>query len=133
MRAATVIVGAVAASSVLIALAFILPGGGTEDVTRTKTVTERVETGKAKARESPGREASAAPAGGPTECHGGELSVEHVSCAIGEEIHDQYEEGGRGKFIAIDEEAGETITMTCEVSSPVICTGPGEARVYFAP
>lgn len=131
MRAATLIVGAIAASSVLIALAFILSGGGSSDAVKTRTVTEAAKTS---AEEPSPQEAGGTPAaGGLTECNGGEFTVENVSCAIGEDIHRQYEEGGRGEFIAIDEEAGETITMSCEVSTPVICTGPGGASVYFAP
>ncbi len=130
MRAATLIVGAIAASSVLIALAFILSGGGSTDAVKTRTVTEAA---KPSAEEPSPQEAGGAPAGGLAECNGGEFTVENVSCAIGEDIHRQYEEGSRGEFIAIDEEAGETITMTCEVSTPVICTGPGGAAVYFAP
>ncbi len=133
MRAATVIVGAVAAASVLIALAFILSGSeGSTETARVRTVTERVEASKPNAGEPATREAGGAPAGGPTECSGGEFTVENVSCSIGEEIHGQYEEGGRGALTAM-REASETITMRCEISTPVICTGPGGARIYFAP
>jgi hypothetical protein len=125
MRAATVIVGAIAASSILIALAFILSDGDTsEQAGRTKTVTEFQEAAP---------DTGAATAGGPQPCGAGEVTVENVSCAIGEEIHSQYQEGGRGELVAIDEDIGETVIMSCEVSAPVVCTGPGGATVYFAP
>src|SRR5664279_1933954 len=118
MRAATAIVGAIAASSILIALAFILPGGGNSGVEAvTRTVTEGVEATKSNPEsEEPARaqEPSVAPVGGLTECNGGEYNVEDVSCEVGEEIHRQYKEGARGGLIAEDKEAGETITMTCE-------------------
>jgi hypothetical protein len=134
MRAATLIVGAIAASSVLIALAFLLSSNDSSGATaRVRTVTEFQEATKAKAEEPSAREAGAPAVGGPTECSGGELSVENVSCEVGEEVHRQYEEGNRGEFIAEDREANETITMSCEVSTPVICTGPVGATVYFEP
>jgi hypothetical protein len=118
MRAATAIVGAIAISSLLIALAFVLSGGGHSDRTVvTKTVTERVEP----------------QVGGPTQCDGGEVTVENVSCEVGEQVHRQYEEGGRGQFIAEDRTNKETITMSCEEAAPVTCSGPGGATVYFAP
>ncbi|HVO55812.1 MAG TPA: hypothetical protein VMT37_15490 [Solirubrobacterales bacterium] len=136
MRAATVIVGAVAVSSVLIALAFILSSNDSSgEGAKVKTVTERREARapQAEGEEPTSPEAGAAAAGGLTPCHGGELSVENVSCEVGEEIHLQYEEGNRGELIAEDREANETITMSCEVSTPVICTGPVGAAVYFEP
>lgn len=134
MRAATAIVGAIAVSSVLIALAFVLSAGDDSgQAETTRTVTERVEAAKPKAEGSTPSEAALAQVGGPTPCGGGEFTVEGVSCEVGAEIHTHYSEGGRGELIAEDQEAGETITMSCEETAPVTCSGPGGARVYFAP
>jgi hypothetical protein len=135
MRAATAIVGAIAASSVLIALAFLLPGGDSGQAQATRTITEVVEASKAKraASGAPAGESGAAHLGGPIECAGGELSVENVSCEVGEQVHRQYVGGARGEFVAIDKELDETVTMTCGQPTPVICTGPGGAKVYFEP
>jgi hypothetical protein len=135
MRAATAIVGAIAVSSILIALAFLLSGGDSGQAQATRTVTEVVEASKPKraASGAAAGESGAAHVGGPVECDGGELNVENVSCEVGEQVHKQYAAGARGELIAIDRELNETITMTCGQPTPVICTGPGGAKVYFEP
>jgi hypothetical protein len=134
MRAATAIVGAIAAASILIALAFILSGGGgSGGEVVTRTVVKKVEAPEpASAVEEPGPQEAGIPQfGGPTNCNGGEFGVENVSCEVGEQIIEGYEEGGRGELFAEDNQAGETITMTCGGAAPVECKGPGGAKVYF--
>lgn len=130
MRAATVIVGAIAAASILIALSLIASGGGSEQQVVTKKVIETVEASpRPTAEESTSRQSGGGGGvAGPTNC-GGAIGVENVSCEIGEQIHEGYEEGGRGELFAQD--AGETITMSCSGAAPVECKGPGAARVYF--
>ena len=67
MRAATAIVGAIAVSSILIALAFILSGGnGSSDVARTKTVTKFQEAAKPVTKELSSPQAGGGAVGGPT-------------------------------------------------------------------
>jgi hypothetical protein len=122
MRAATAIVGAIAVASVLIALALIFSGGGSGGTVTTRTVVEVVRP--------PAQEIGAAQFGGPSKC-GKELSVENVSCEVGTQIHEDYVEGGRGELFAEDKEADESITMSCQESAPVECSGPGGAKVYF--
>lgn len=123
MRAATVIVGAIAAASILVALAFILSGGkDSGQAAVTRTVTEEVVAA-----------AEPSAVGGLVQCNGGEFTVEDVSCEVGEEIHSQYAEGSTDELLAVDEQANETITMSCRGAAPVTCSGPGGARVYFAP
>jgi hypothetical protein len=133
LRAATVIIAAIAASSILIALSLIVTGGGdSKGSTVTRTVTEEVVAAapKKKPGETTGQETSTPQVGGPTPCAGSEVTVEDVSCEIGTQVHAQYEEGGRGELLA--EDTSETITMTCdEATSPITCTGPGGAVVYF--
>lgn len=132
MRAATAIVGAIAAASILIALAFLLSSGGSSGgAGTTKTVTERVEASSSELGQGSGT-AETAPThvGGPTPCNGGEFTVEGTSCEVGTKIHDQYAEGSRGELVVVGAE--ETITMSCEGAAPVICSGPGGAKVYFA-
>jgi hypothetical protein len=126
MRAATAIVGAVAAASILIALSLIVPGGGGSGTTVvTKTVIEKVQ--------SPSPRNGSGHFSGPTRC-GTELSVENVSCEIGEEIHADYVAGRRGNLFATDKETGETIALLCEgETSPITCRGEGAAVVYFEP
>jgi hypothetical protein len=136
MRSATAIVGAIAVSSILIALAFLLSGSDDSGQAQvTMTVTERVEAAELKPEvEKPAtQETGVAHVGGPTQCSGGKINVENVSCEVGTEIHSQYVEGARGELIAMDKEASETIIMTCGEPAPVICTGPGGAKVYFEP
>jgi hypothetical protein len=134
MRAATAIVGAIAVASVLIALAFILSGGsGSDKSVVTRTVIVKAQIGAAQPREEASSPEAEAPSYGGTQkpCAGGQLTVENVSCEVGEQIHEDYEEGGHGGLLAEDREAGETITMSCRGSAPVECSGPGGAKVYF--
>lgn len=132
MRAATVIVGAIAAASFLIALSLIASGGSSGKQVVTRKVIETVEEPPRPAADEPtAPETGGTGSVGLTQC-GKELSVENVSCAIGEQIHQGYEEGGRGELLAQD--AGETITMSCsQGEAPIICNGPGGAVVYFEP
>jgi hypothetical protein len=125
MRAATVIVGAIAAASILIAFAFILSGNGSSKGTTT-TVTERiVEVPK----ETEG--GAVARSAGPTKCDK-ELSVENVSCEIGEQVLSHYEEGHRGLFLPEDDTTGEILEMNCGEPTPVICKAvEGPATVIF--
>jgi hypothetical protein len=133
MRAATAIVAAIAAASILIASAFILSGGGDTTRTATKTVTEIVHAPEPKAEVASEASGSGkASFGGPAVCNGGEFTVEDVSCEVGAQIHEQFEQGGSTELLAEDQEAGETITMSCSKgTSPITCTGPGGAKVYF--
>ena len=133
MRAATTIVGAVAAASILLALSFILSGGGDSEATVTRIVTEKIIAPKSNPASAPStdREGSGSGPGGPIECDGGEFTVENVSCEVGGQVRQGYEEGGRGELLAEDQKAGETITMSCSGAAPVECKGPGGAKVYF--
>jgi hypothetical protein len=130
MRAATVIVGAIAAASILIALAFILSPGGSGDGGTTTTVVRKV----VEAPEPTGEESSAgesARGGGPRSCGGGEYTVEGTSCAIGAQIHEDYEGGRRGALVAKDE-SGAMLTFSCkDETEPITCTGEDGAVVYF--
>jgi hypothetical protein len=134
MRAATVIVAAIAAASILIALAFILsPEDSSKAV--TKTVTEKViEVPEPAAEEASSGEGGGGTAqfGGPTQC-GTELSVENTSCELGEEIHAEYVNGNRGDFLPKDPETGKIVEFVCEdASEPVTCTSEATgAVVYF--
>jgi hypothetical protein len=133
MRAATVIVGAIAAASVLIALAFILsPGDSSRAV--TKTVIEKIVEAPEPTAEptSSGEGGAAAQFGGPTQC-GTELSVEDTSCELGEEVHTEYVDGHRGNFRTKDPETGKITEFVCEdASEPVTCTSEATgAVVYF--
>lgn len=128
MRAATVIVGAIAAASILVALAFILSPGGSS-AGGTTTIEKIVEAPE------PGPEESdtggAAQAGGPTRC-GKELSVEDTSCEIGAAIHSAYDGGHRGLFLPKDPQTGEYLEFNCGEPTPVICKETeGSGTVLF--
>ncbi|HJZ38503.1 MAG TPA: hypothetical protein VJ204_19690 [Solirubrobacterales bacterium] len=126
MRAATVIVGAIAAASILIALAFIISGGDSSKAVTT-TVTEKVV-------EVPNRTEGGgeiAQSAGPTRCDK-KLSVEGVSCEVGEQVLSAYEEGHRGLFFPMDTATGETLELNCGEPTPVICKAvEGPATVIF--
>ncbi len=130
MRAATAIVGAIAAASILIALAFILSGGSSGQVAPTRTVIEKIV--EAPSTREAAAEGGAAQFGGPTECSK-ELSVENTDCGLGEEVHTEYTEGHRGDFLPKDPESGQIIEFVCEdASEPVTCKNEATgAVVYF--
>jgi len=117
MRAATLIVGAIAAASILVALAFILTpggstGGGTTTVVRTTV-------------EAPRR------SGGLEEC-GKEFSVENTSCEVGEEVRSKFEDNHLGLLIVEDPDSGEYLEFNCGEPTPVICKqAGGSATVSF--
>jgi hypothetical protein len=125
MRAATVIVGAVAVASVLIAISLIVSGGGGSGQTVvTKTVIEEVK------QPAPERTAQF---GGPTPCGAAEFTVENTNCGVGEQIHTDYEDGRRGELFAKDGETGQTLAFLCEdKTEPITCTNEETgAVVYF--
>jgi hypothetical protein len=129
MRAATAIVGAIAAASIMIALAFILADGGANEGGRTTTVLRRVVVAPPTEEGSGG---AAAGIGGPKQCGGGEYTVEGTSCAIGAQIHEDYEGGHRGDFFVKDAETGATLTFLCkDETEPITCTGEEGGVVYF--
>lgn len=132
MRAATIIVGAIAAASILIALAFIVSGGSSGSTVVTKTVVEKVEAPAPAIEESSGGQGGTAQFGGPTQC-GTELSVENTSCELGEEVHAEYVRGHRGDFLPKDPETGKIVELVCEdASEPITCTSEATgAVVYF--
>jgi hypothetical protein len=134
MRAATVIVGAVAAASILVALAFILSPG--DSSTKRTTTIEKIVEAPAEPRKSEGgaqevARGENAPYGGPRQCGGGEYTVEGTSCPIGAQIHEDYEGGRRGELFATDE-TGATLTFFCkDETEPITCTGEEGEVVYF--
>src|ERR1700761_7537038 len=115
MRAATAIVGAIAAASILIALAFILSGGSSGQAAPTRTVIEKIVEAPLTGESAAGQD-GAAQFGGPTECSK-ELSVENTDCGLGEEVHTEYTEGHRGDFFPKDPESGQVIEFVCEDAS----------------
>ncbi len=134
MRAATVIVGAIAASSILIALAFILSSGGSgagPTTTIERVVEAPEEPGKSEGAAQEVARGGNAPYGGPKQCGGGEYTVEGTSCPIGAQIHEDYEDGRRGELFAEDE-TGATLTFFCkDETEPITCTGEEGEVVYF--
>lgn len=134
MRAATAIVGATAVSSCLIALAFLLSGnGGSSHEAKSAPSPAPHQAAEAPSADTTA-EAGMASVGELRPCGSGEasISVEGTSCGFGEEIHQAYQGGSRGALTATDPETGETITVTCAGTAPVICTGKGGVSVYFA-
>jgi hypothetical protein len=128
MRAATVIVGAIAAASFLVALAFIVSGGDSSKAVTT-TVTERIV--EAPKKSEGGEGGGIGQSAGPTKCDK-ELSVENVSCEVGEEVLSDYEGGHRGLFLPEDGTTGEILEMNCGEPTPVICKAvEGAATVIF--
>lgn len=130
MRAATVIVGAIAISSCLIALALVL----TKDSgISTKTSAHPSAQKKSAEADSNGTEASPSPASGLVQCNV-EVTVEGGSCFLGKNVLAAYEDsGGRASVAATDPESSEEVSFECEGTGPTICTSQSGVTVYLAP
>lgn len=131
MRAATVIVGAIAISSCLIALALVLSGGNNSPERVVEPAREGSQA-RSPTKSPSGGEGGPASIPGPTEC-GGELSVEGVSCEVGKSVRAAYGSGG-GEAVTVsvkDPETGKTVTFNCTGSAPTQCSGPGGVNIFW--
>lgn len=127
MRAATVIVGAIAVSSCLIALSLVLTSGS-DSSTQPVPPPAQKETTQASA----GSGASASPpASGPVQCNV-EVTVEGASCLLGKSVLAAFESAGAGAVTAVDPQSNEEVTLECGGTAPTICSSDG-VTVYLAP
>jgi hypothetical protein len=130
MRAATVIVGAIAVSSCLIALALVLTkdsGNSTRTSARPSAQKERAQAN------SDNAEATPSPTSGPVQCNV-EVTVEGASCFLGKNVLVAYEDGGGGASVtATDPESGEEVSFECSGTAPTICASRNGITVYLAP
>ncbi len=122
MRAATAIVGAIAFSSCLIALAFLLSGSDSS----------------APLSPSAGGppQHDPVPTGELTQCSaagGIQFSVEGVSCRVGRGVQQAFAGGLRGRLVGKDPQTGEPVVVNCSGTAPAICSGKGGVKVYLAP
>jgi hypothetical protein len=129
VRAATVIVGAIAVSSCLIALALVLTsdsGKPVESAHRQPAREQAMTTGAAAGN------TGSAPATGPVQCNV-EVTVEGGSCFLGKNVLAAYEESGGASLTAVDPESGEEVSFECNGTAPTICGSAGGVVVYLAP
>lgn len=128
MRAATAIVGAIAAASIMIALAFILSPGDSA-TGRTTTTIEKIVEAPGPAGEGSGGATTGIE--GPRQCGGG-YTVENTSCEVGAQIHADFESGHPGDIFAKDPRTGATLTFVCKSeTAPITCAGEEGEVVYF--
>jgi hypothetical protein len=127
MRAATVIVGAIAVSSCLIALALVLTSGNGDSVESAHRQPAREQT-----TTTDTGAAGSAPASGPVQCNV-EVTVEGGSCFLGKNVLAAYEESGSANLTAVDPESGEEVGFECSGTAPTICGGANGVVVYLAP
>jgi hypothetical protein len=130
MRAATVIVGAIAVSSCLIALALVLTSGNGNTTDSSVRQPSHARTTKAKA--TGGAATSSAPATGPVQCSV-EVTVEQGSCFLGKNVLAAYGETGSATVTALDPETGEEVRFRCSGTAPTVCTSSIGVSVYLAP
>jgi hypothetical protein len=129
MRAATVIVGAIAVSSCLIALALVLTSGNSGSVESAHRQPPRQQT---TTTDTAGGDTGSAPASGPVQCNV-EVTVEGGSCFLGKNVLAAYEETGSAALTAVDPESGEELEFECNGTAPTICGSAGGVVVYLAP
>lgn len=127
MRAATVIVGAIAVSSCLIALALVLTSGNSSTPTSSADQPIRKQTTKATTAGGAG-----ASTPGPVQCNV-EVTVEGGSCFLGKNVLAAYEETGSASLTALDPESGEEVSFDCSGTAPTVCTSRNGVSVYLAP
>jgi hypothetical protein len=130
VRAATVIVGAFAVSSCLIALALVLTSGNSNTTSSSARKPSRTDTAKAKAAGGIG--SSSAPVSGPVQCNV-EVTVEGGSCFLGKKVLAVYKETGSTSVTALDPESGEEVSFKCNGTAPTVCTSRNGVSVYLAP
>jgi hypothetical protein len=127
MRAATVIVGAIAVSSCLIALALLL----TKDNGNSQQSSVRASAQGEKASSEPATTSSPS-ASGPVQCNV-EVTVEGGSCFLGKAVLAAYEETGSAALTAVDPESDEELEFECNGTAPTICGSANGVVVYLAP
>lgn len=130
MRAATVIVGAIAISSCLIALALVLTSDNGD--TRNSSARQPNREATAKKQGTNGSSTSSAPASGPVQCNV-EVTVEGGSCFLGKNVLAAYKESGSAALTVTDPESGEAVSFECSGTAPTVCTSPTGISVYLAP
>jgi hypothetical protein len=130
MRAATVIVGAIAVSSCLIALALILTkdsGISTQTAARPPAQKERAQV------DSGNAEAASSASAGPIQCNV-EVTIDGASCFLGKNVLAAYVEADGGASVtASDPESGEAVLFNCNDTAPTICTSRGGITAYLTP
>lgn len=124
MRAATVIVGATAVSSCLIALAFLLSGNSQSSPQGGGQASEQEARSTA--------QTAATPATRVTNCSK-EFTVRGVSCEVGASLLSEYQPGSEEAVVVMDAEKEESLTFSCVGTAPTICTDEDGASVYLAP
>jgi hypothetical protein len=131
MRSATIIVGAIAVASCLIAAALVLSKSDSGATVR-KVVRRSDGAGEGAVAAGPASEAEAR--GTPTSCNDQVSVGPEASCALGLSVWRAYEaRGGSGKISVDDAASGQLVTVECQgEAAPVICEGEG-ATVYLAP
>lgn len=129
MRAATVIVGAIAMSSCLIALVLVLTAGNSNGKNSSARPARRQAI---KANEAGGTAINVVPSSGPVQCNV-EVTVEGGSCFLGKNVLDVYENDGSAALAVIDPESGEEVSFECKGTAPTVCSSPSGVRVYLAP
>lgn len=134
MRAATVIVGAIAISSCLVALALILAGGDSSD---RDAVAAPQPAGRPEESAATGERvgSSSEPVPTLTQCNV-EVTIEGASCELGQNVLAAYKSAGGEptQLTALDPDSGEEVSFACSTASaPVICNGPEGVIVYIEP
>jgi hypothetical protein len=131
MRSATVIVGAIAVASCLIAAALVLSKN--DSGSTVKKVVWRSD-GPAGDAAPVGRESQTEGRGTPISCNDQVSVGPETSCALGLSVRRAYEaKGGSGKISVDDAASGQLVTVECQgEAAPIICEGEG-ATVYLAP
>jgi hypothetical protein len=133
MRAETLIVGAVAVASCLIATALVLSNrnsGSTEPVVVQRR--QKPEQPSPARRARP--EVEAGFGGSPTACNTHVSVGPDTSCQFGLSVWSAYRSSGGGAEVSAHSPVtGRQYRMTCRGAAPTICTGGEGATVYLGP
>ncbi|MGE5336133.1 MAG: hypothetical protein ACM3JL_01780 [Nitrososphaerota archaeon] len=129
MRATTAIVGAIAVSSCLIALALVLTSGKSKSAAPPPEG-RRAQTPSIKQTGEP----SPAGASTPIQCNV-EVTVEGASCRLGKSVLATFRRSGfsEGGIKVAEPQGGEELSFECIGEAPTICSSPTGVTVYLAP
>jgi hypothetical protein len=129
VRAATLIVGAIAVASCLIAAALVL--SNRDSGPRRLVVHERPMAAEARIEERFQQEAEVAQSGTPTVCNDQVSAGPNTSCGLGLNVWKAYRSTGGSEISAVSPVNGSTYRFHCAGTAPTICSGSRGATVYI--
>lgn len=134
MRTATIIVGAIAVASCLVAAALVISSSDSGSTAKKVIHRQRRPPARPTSVTPTPTTAEASPETSLTSCSTSVSVGPDTSCPFGLNVARAYRgSNGAGKMFAYSPVTGKDYAMTCTGTAPVICTGGNGAMVYLGP